>query len=1118
VTARLQHSHRWAALAVLGALAWCVVVGQSAVTAVTSHRGWLAHLPMIPVGGKWSLAGWIPTMATAGVVVLLFARAAARSAVTGPITIGTVEDARPNAPTGEAGPGAATVAAVLRDRLARTGTGPRGLVPSTTSQLDDGTELQVLSSPLAVSGFLTRLGIQFLRASLTRQGWVLNATLRTSENDERVGLTLTIVHRATGRHELVRSIWADTSSETARQAAYVVAAWYLGRLPHASTRDRPQWQPTETALRRHEDADFLLGRRRFDEAIEAARTGLAADPSNIALRRLLGESYERLGHFLQALHTYAAGLVTISDLTNSWNASTLTARGSAHTGPPWPRRRAPVRSGEAAGLLWRYVAVLGFADTWVDRWIGDVAVAEEERRSEVGGPDASDGAPGPERRWSSVEHSERAARWPEAEPEWRREREARRDQAKRVRGFFARRYDQLLDEEFPLLNATVFAEQHDRDRPFPSPQVELRDEPPAPPGPADWLTAEIARFPLVAGRPRRSPSPGGPPAGAVARPQHLVWVLVVLHDLAVTAAGPEGTGSLGANEVPADIGSLVGEARARLQLPAGTSLLDVAGALTDPATWTALHLNRLQVAQVACYAAFHLVRLSDATGGAKIVSGDVRVRLVMLMAQLDLRLFLHRAALEEIDRLRGNVEIDTQEVAPAELVELFRLNARYRYLDRIHVIDRHPEVVEQADPGGRLSPADRRNVLRLDTAKRARDVADDYPSSRWRTIGSHRRRLPTWTVWNIYYYAACVHATVIRNVVGDGDVPVRTEVTPGRAGGPGTGLGTGHGIGPDAVSPEVLWARRFDPFAELAVRALNHAGLVREYGEASVADSGVLQWLLHEDPDLAPLRDHPRFQRWASSTFAESMIERPSIAARRSVVRFGQLRERQFRNEGVFGMEMRWRSTDRVWWLANDHFLVQSLHAVAPAIAAGWRDLGARTTEATEAELLRLRSVLIDRAELDLRAWLQFTSYWRFAARTDLRLALGRDLSALAGQPRSQQPFPVTGSALQGEIHLDYRMVDAMLGPILADARTAQADVVRISSLPGSARPRSSMVQVALSAADRWQTMDREICAAALRDPLTGPEANRTIVLDSAGAAAPAIALDGSDGLRRLTR
>ena len=87
---------------------------------------------------------------------------------------------------------------------------------------------------------------------------------------------------------------------------------------------------------------------------------------------MLGETYERLGHWFSALHTYATGVVMLLDRDNGWSRTVLDGSDPDHPDRHWPRRRFArrrVRSDEAAGIVWRYVAVLTFADQWVDRWI-----------------------------------------------------------------------------------------------------------------------------------------------------------------------------------------------------------------------------------------------------------------------------------------------------------------------------------------------------------------------------------------------------------------------------------------------------------------------------------------------------------------------------------------------------------------------------------------------------------------------------------------------------------------------------------------------------------------------------------------------------------------------------
>src|SRR3954454_11343012 len=180
------------------------------------------------------------------VVALIVVAGAARArwSTRGPVTIHDVTDA-----TGAEGPLALQITAILRDRMARAGVQPRGVVPS-YSGVDVGGSDLVSSSPVNASGLITKVFFSLLQFSTSSPGWRVDATIRRSERGES-GLTVVVQHVATGRHDLVQTVWDETPQRPARRAAYVVAAWHLGRHAPPSSRRRPTWRPSADALRHY---------------------------------------------------------------------------------------------------------------------------------------------------------------------------------------------------------------------------------------------------------------------------------------------------------------------------------------------------------------------------------------------------------------------------------------------------------------------------------------------------------------------------------------------------------------------------------------------------------------------------------------------------------------------------------------------------------------------------------------------------------------------------------------------------------------------------------------------------------------------------------------------------
>lgn len=201
----------------------------------------------------------------------------------------------------------------------------------------------------------------------------------------RVAMAFLLEHRATGRLAHTDTVYGKDLAKAARLVAYQVAARRFRRTTDRSTRANPSWYHSAKGLRMYDEALYFARGRRVDEAIDSATWGLAEDPPNLSLRRLLGETYERLDYHLDAVAVYASGLVLVRDDRNSWlrraPAPTARRRGRMRprpTGPrEWPQtRHRRSRSREVSGVLWRFLQVFSAGDQWIDRWTDDLIYAE----------------------------------------------------------------------------------------------------------------------------------------------------------------------------------------------------------------------------------------------------------------------------------------------------------------------------------------------------------------------------------------------------------------------------------------------------------------------------------------------------------------------------------------------------------------------------------------------------------------------------------------------------------------------------------------------------------------------------------------------------------------------
>lgn len=974
---------------------------------------WLRRQPLWGTDtwiSSWpSATGWLTFLLVGtGLLVLLKAFWARRS-VKGPVSIGTVLDT-----TGAPGLDQ-QVASILRDRLARAGVQPLGIVPSYPGLSLDTKGLA--ASSLDPGGALIRVLFRLAEVlTISSPGWRVDATLRRSPRTGQFGLTFVVEHISTGRHDLVRTIWAEDALTVARQTAYEIAAWHQGRLVRSSSRVRPRWRPTATALSYYEDAVFCAAGRRFDNALDSARAGLGADPSNLELRRVLGETYERLGHYFSALHTYSTGIEMLLDGHSGWIQG-LSPRAEGRRGRRWPQSvwgRRVVRSDQAASLIWRYTVVLTFADQWVDRWIADLERAQYEEETSAPVAEVT-GRPRLANRWSTSgtelkppKDQELAAQTRSAQQqEWT----LRFEEARQIRGLFARRYKRLLRQEFPLLNAVWFAESEQRRSAFHRDPVTPTMQAPEPAKVLERLRQESARFGLREGRVRAAAQPEAATDWLIHLRSFYAWLDKLEQREGSTAR------DLQLGREPETVGEVLREAHQRLGSRPGTgAFARIAESLEDPEAWNRLReaghpdgfcLDRQLVASAATWAGHQLLRLNRhneqtqrSLAANPKMSGEL---LSSLLAQLDMRYFVFRAALQEMDRLRRRRDVASSTLTPWPLRRLLRLKTRFTYLERLHELHAASAAAALPERSGNRHHRERRvfglQTLRRDTARQVRRTASPRAA---RVMAGGQTG-----AWNLWYYAACTLSILI-------------EEPPSLDGPAGARLDS--------------WTERNGGYADSAIRALNEAILVRRPRDLTAVEAGAKDWLLFEDPDLDRLRAHPGFRSWASVTFGRAYVDQESSPVDRWQRRQrDRLRGAEWCNDGAFGLNQRWGPGPRLFWLANDHHLWQILTLFAPMVAHTWL-LEIQRLDPLGRARQHDRS-LIDLLERDDRAWRRLMLYRRFAARPELRLALIRDLDALISDlPRPDLSFPTSQQVLTGSAAIDYDVLDALLGRLVREA------------------------------------------------------------------------------------
>ena len=1041
---------------------FCAGAATYAIYRWTSKDSWLHGNDPIDWVSFIKLPRWLMLGLLLAVAMAFLTRRVAVRSAEGPIVVGDVLDSDRDIPIDEAtggpagGPAggptgrAATVAAILRHRLSlatrhggdQLDRALQGIIPSVGGVDLDGDGLAAAAAS-DTYGWLTRAGLGVWRSATTRQGWRVRATLRYDDDSTSPhGLSYVVEHVATRRIDVADVVWAATHEDAAREAAYRVAAWYLRRENPPSTRRSPNWRPSAASLRDYQDAEYHASRRRFDEAVECAQRSLDADPSNFAARRLLGETYEWLGHFENAIHTYATGIVALFDLQNGWSVTALGPDDDDHPRRGWPlqSRAAPLAARQASrlpgfrdGLVWRYVVVLRFTHQWLNRWVYVLERAEEQRRLKR--PAATHADPAAAR--VRTERRAERGRWARetvagghshlrrlTDRENDHEQRMRQEQGKRLRGFMHRRYAALLGGEFPLLEACWFAELHDRQSPFGTPLRAISNPPPTDPGDrvGTVIDSQTRRIPIERGGRQRRGGLRPPPAGPVdldAWVAELAWLFTTFLSRWLPD-DPPAVPLLTRGIPPTSMVQVVDDACRRLGVsPSRTAPEEILEALADPDAWNSRELDRQLIGAVASWLANQALRIaSDADA-----SPAERARLLRIASQLDLASFFDRCTLYELDRSTFLQRLRQVLLLPECLQDLMWLIARFSYIDRQYRIARVEERSyrrvedngQTVSDEGRLDPHGPWEKLRIDTAAAAREVS--------RRRQQWRRLAPAANEWSLWYYAACVHARVI--------APPPPEPAD-----------------PSIHDPAVAnWKRRYDPIAEFAVRALNQSILVRGRKGLTLIEAGTQHWMLYEDPDLDNLRRHPRFQRWACATFALDSLEYGRVEQCMKA-QVEVLEAFEWSTEGIYGTTSRWGSWSRRWWVANDTLLARSVLDVAPRISRRLRRAipaavaapnpsasfaqaqHPKSAAALDPTALQTLQVLVSEEHA---AWRALAGYRRFAARLDLRLRTARILDHLADGPVTPAAFPTYASVQKSPHPLTYQTLDDTLERLLAE-------------------------------------------------------------------------------------
>lgn len=1090
----------------------------------------------------------------------------------------------------------------LHSRL--TGLGGHGVVPS----YDGGArgDEWVVGAAQEPVGLLATIGLRWLTHLYTPEGAVVDVCQTTSPTPGETRLTYTVTQPGTRKVLVVGEVGDRDLDRCAARLGYELVAWSRSvdgqsrRRAGATRSPAPSPQSLE-----HLDNALLAARSRdFDQAIAHARRAIEAGGTDLEARRVLGETQERIGLFLEALHTYTAGLVIMRDDRNTWRSPTRSAvpdgaraagrRGRAAGRPRawylaprwWPEPRGGRARGTAAqGLLWRYVATMSMGGAWVNRLIAlssesDLSAALDRVHAGVSRPVAGAGAgagtgagctgtspcvgsPRAQSR-SGRPHPWFSASVPETppdllgafdidEPTARQHarmlvdhaRDHEHEQVRMLRGFLAHRHRDLLSREFPLLEATWFAEQVCRMAPLGDAVETARDAAAPAPRPADRGRGPgdggDARTPGVPGlvlhgmaewaealppRPGRLRPRLPAPDGRARVP--LADGMVLLHDVfmalaEITAHVTTQVGSPSGCRCMVSVDGATPSLASHLDRVVRSSLavtddgtpgrddlvrqlkefavmsvtttgdgtscgagdavrseeLDRVRAGTDPLMvetarrLVATTVSRPVLAHVVTRLMHQVTYTVDDTyvhlgspgpGERRDKAGCCRAmralldrhrgRFADLAAQLDLHLFVARAALDETAMVVAR-RSDTAPLGPAPLQRMLWTATRQRYVRRVLTLHRH----FQPSGGPARWRVDVQDRVAADTVRQAMRACS-YPAHlRWRVLAragvkGYRHLRP----WNLTYYGACVLSSVIDSAPDD--IWSTTQASDA----------TGRGLvrTPAQYRAYTAWCQAHDRVAWRAVQALDSVAVQRVRG--AWAGNGVHDWIVFEDPALDQLRRHPRFRRWASAYYNVPVYDETRS---RGMRRLRGAAEALFRLDGgfavtnaygVLGHAHPWSYQQRQWRIVQSHHMTTLCQGLLPKARLRMLGLAEKLEKADEFDRTtwdELRGVV----SAATRFWHALAAYPHVLVDPSVQLRLATALREIADEDRDVlRPYPRTHEALELGYGFVPRDLARAVSPRAAQALETLQQVDTLSLDPWDESSRRVIVEVLNSA------------------------------------------------------
>jgi tetratricopeptide (TPR) repeat protein len=179
-------------------------------------------------------------------------------------------------------------------------------IPAVPGDREPDRIIDVLNVP-AARGWRGVLAAAYSYA-LPRRAYVISASLITRHEDQGCGVSIQ-VRRLPGAAVHIATQWSTTFERALQRAAYAVAAHVVQQTTACRSAPWSEWQgrtrPIPASLfRDYQRAKRMMIERRYDEALALYHRALLQDPDNIAMRYDVGQLFERLRLYPDALLMY----------------------------------------------------------------------------------------------------------------------------------------------------------------------------------------------------------------------------------------------------------------------------------------------------------------------------------------------------------------------------------------------------------------------------------------------------------------------------------------------------------------------------------------------------------------------------------------------------------------------------------------------------------------------------------------------------------------------------------------------------------------------------------------------------------------------------------------------